>query len=131
MMTKITNIVSKPQQLCSDILAAGRRQENRTGQVRIFRKHKAPILHVTAGDDACFTACADGKALYWTCKDGHVLHAFNAEGAVTALACGRRVLAVADSAGVHKVSFHSTVARDTAALEPTDAEALASKTFRN
>merc|ERR1719337_294861 len=37
--------------------------------VRIFRKHKAPILHVTAGDDACFTACADGKALYWTCKD--------------------------------------------------------------
>jgi hypothetical protein len=90
--------------------------------VRIFRKHKAPILHVTAGDDACFTACADGKALYWTCKDGHVLHAFNAEGSVSAVTCGRRVLAVADSAGVHKVSFHSTVARDTAALEPIDAE---------
>lgn len=90
--------------------------------LRTFRKHKATIRFVAAADDACLSACADGKVLYWTCRDGNVLHAANAIGAVGALACGRRVFAYADQEGVHKVSFPFTVGSGSASLEANVAE---------
>jgi len=60
--------------------------------------------------------------LYWTCRDGNVLHAASAIGAVGALACGRRVFAYADQEGVHKVSFPFTVSSSSASLEANLAE---------